>query len=783
MIERIEKVAVIGSGVMGSQIAAHLANAGLSVLLLDIVPEGAKDPNVVAKGAIEKLIKMDPAPFMHKSFVNRITAGNLRDDLNKLAEVDWIIEAVIENPIIKSDLYKKIDVVRKKGSIVSSNTSTIPLAVLTGGQSEDFASDFLITHFFNPPRYMRLLELVVGPRTRADAVAIIRETCDEVLGKGVIACKDTPGFIANRIGTYWMERAVYAAMDLGVTVEEADAVCSKPFNMPKTGVFGLIDLVGLDLMPKIAQSFLDTLPKEDAYRALHRDVPMFKKMIADGYTGRKGKGGFYRINREGGGKTKEAINLSTGEYTKASDSKLPQLEAAGKNLSKLCEGSDKISQFAWICLRDGLSYAASLVPQIANDIVAVDEAMRFGYNWGDGPFELIDRLGVDWFIERLRRENLRVPELLQKAAGKGFYKTIQGKLHYLTTSGEFQPVKRAAGVLLLSDVKRAAEKPVFKTGSASLWDVGDGVLCAEYHSKMNTIDPDIFKTLQEACKIIPASNGQYKALVIHNEGSNFSVGANLGLALFAINIASWDTVELLIKEGQNTYRQLRYAPFPVVSVTHNMALGGGCELQLHMDAVVAHAETYTGLVEAGVGVIPGWGGCAQLLGRAYHAAQRPGLFGGPIPALAQIFEQIATAKVSRSAFEARDMMILLDGQHKITFNVDRLLNDAKKIALDLSKDYKAPQPYTYRLPGPPGKAAINLSVSAMKAVGKVTPHDEVVVDVLADVLTGGNTNIIKLMTEDDIYKMEFDGFMKLIRTPGSIARIECMLETGKPLRN
>lgn len=779
MIERIEKVAVIGSGVMGSQIAAHLANAGLSVMLLDIVPDGAKDPNVVAKGAIEKLIKMDPAPFMHRDFAKRVSPGNLRDDLNKLGEVDWIIEAIIENPVIKSDLYKKIDGVRKRGSIVSSNTSTIPLGVLTGGQSDEFAADFLITHFFNPPRYMRLLELVVGPKTRPDAAALIRQTCDEILGKGVIACKDTPGFIANRIGTYWMERAVYAAMDLGVSVEEADAVCSKPFNMPKTGVFGLIDLVGLDLMPKIAQSFMDTLPKEDAYRALHRDVPLFKKMIADGYTGRKGKGGFYRINREGGGKIKEAINLSTGEYAKASDSKLPQLEAVGKNLAKLCEGSDKISQFAWTCLRDGLTYAASLVPQIADDIVAVDEAMRFGYNWGDGPFEMIDRLGVDWFIERLRRDNIRVPDLLQKAAGNGFYKTIQGKLHYLSTAGEFQPVKRANGVLLLSDVKRASEKPVFKTGSASLWDIGDGILCAEYHSKMNAIDPDIFKTLQEACKIIPASNGKYKALVIHNEGSNFSVGANLGLALFAINIASWETIEQLVKEGQNTYRQLRYAPFPVVSVMHNMALGGGCEVHLHMDAVVAHAETYTGLVEVGVGVIPGWGGCAQLLGRAYRASQRK----GPIPALAQVFEQIATAKVSRSAFEARDMMILLDGQSKITFNVDRLLNDAKKIALDLTKNYKAPEPYTYRLPGPPGKAAINLSVSAMKAVGKVTPHDEVVVDTLADILTGGKTNIIKLMTEDDIYKMEFDGFMKLIRTPGSIARIETMLETGKPLRN
>ncbi len=779
MTQEIKKVAVLGSGVMGSGIAAHLANAGLSVMLLDIVPDGATDPNIVAKDSLAKLVKTEPAAFMHKDFVNRVVIGNLRDDLSKLSDVDWVIEAIIENPAIKSDLFKRVDAVRKKGSIVSSNTSTIPLDVLIKGQSEAFAADFLITHFFNPPRYMRLMELVVGSKTRPDATTTIHHICDEVLGKGVIYCKDTPGFIANRIGTYWMERAVLAAMDLGVSVEEADAVCSKPFSMPRTGVFGLIDLVGLDLMPKIAHSFMDTLPKDDVYRALHREVPLFAKMIADGYTGRKGKGGFYRISRgEGGTKTKEVVNLSTGEYTKATDSKVPQLEAAGKNISKLCEGSDTIAQFAWTCLRDSLSYAASLVPQIADDIVSVDEAMRLGYNWGEGPFELIDRLGVDWFIERLRRDDRPVPDLLQKAAGKGFYKIINGVLNALNTSGEFQPIQRAKGVLLLSDVKRAAEKPVFKTASASLWDIGDGVLCAEFHSKMNSIDPEIFKTLREACALIPASNGKYKALVIHNEGSNFSVGANLGLALAAINIAAWDTIEQLIKEGQDTYRALRYAPFPVVSVIHNMAVGGGCELHLHADGVVAHCESYTGLVESGVGLIPGWGGCAQLLGRAYHSSQRK----GPIPALAQVFEQIATAKVSRSAFEARDMLIL-DNPHTITFNVDRLLSDAKRMALDLSKNYTAPEPHTYRLPGLTGKAAVNLSVNALKAAGKVTPHDEVVVDVLADVLTGGKTDILRVMTEDDIYTLEREGFMKLIRTPGTIARIEAMLETGKPLRN
>lgn len=776
----IKSVAVIGSGVMGSQIAAHIANAGLPVVLLDIVPDGAKDRNQLANAALEKMAKQDPAPFMHKSCMKRVTAGNLQDDLNSLSEVDWIIEAVIENPVIKADLYKKIDSVRKKGSIVSSNTSTIPLHVLTGGQSHDFARDFLITHFFNPPRYMRLLELVSSSATNPEHVKTIHHFCDVKLGKGVVVCKDTPGFIANRIGTYWMECAVYHAMDVGISVEEADAVLGKPVNMPKTGVFGLIDLVGLDLMPLIAKSFLNTLPVDDAYRALHRDVPLFNKMIADGYTGRKGKGGFYRINREGGGKTKEAINLQTGEYKKVSEAKVPALEAAGKNLRALCESGDRIGHYAWAVLRDGLTYAASLVPQIAGDIRSVDEAMRFGYNWGEGPFELIDRLGVDWFVARLKKEGKHVPSLLEKAAGRSFYTTHNGVLHYLGVDGHDVPITRPAGVLLLSDIKRTGAKPVLKTGSANVWDAGDGVLVLEVSTKMNAIDPDVFKLMQQVVDFIPASNGQYKALVIHNEGTNFSVGANLGLATFAINIASWETIEQLVKEGQKTYRMLRYAPFPVVAATHQMALGGGCEMHLHCDAVVAHAEFYTGLVEVGVGIIPGWGGCVQLLGRAYaNPKQRK----GPMPALGQVFEQIAMAKVSKSALEAREMLYLLDGKHSVTMNIDRLLYDAKETALKLVDGYKPPEPYTYRLPGRTGKAAFGLVISALKAMGKVTPHDEVVVDALGDVLSGGQTNIIKTLTEDELYTLEYEAFMKLIRHPHSIARIEHMLATGKPLRN
>ena len=650
MANGINQAAVIGSGVMGSQIAAHLTNAGIPVLLLDIVPPAAGpvagsaeaarptngDRNALAKGALEKLTKADPAPFMQPKNARLVTCGNLEDDLSKLAEADWIIEAVLENPAIKSALYKKIDAVRKPGSIVSSNTSTIPLAVLTGGQSDKFAADFLITHFFNPPRYMRLLELVTGPQTRADAADVIRDCCDRMLGKGVVACKDTPGFIANRLGVFFLQTAVNTAFAQGLTVEEVDAVFSRPAGMPKTGVFGLLDLIGIDLMPLIAQSFMATLPADDAYRAANIEHPLLTKMIADGYTGRKGKGGFYRLNKTGSVKVKESIDLKTGAYRPSEKMKLAAVESAGKNLRALCETPDKIGAYVWTVLSQALSYAAALVPQIADDIVAVDTAMRLGFNWQLGPFELIDRLGSGWFADKLKAEGKPVPPLLATAAGRPFYRVEQGRLDYLTVGGDYAPVQRAPGVLLLADVKRAS-KPVRKNGSASLWDIGDGVLCLEFHTKMNAIDPDTLGMVKQAVAVIGDGRGQWKGLVVHNEGDNFSVGANLGLALFALNIAMYPAIEDLVKTGQSAYQALRFAPFPTVAAPAGLALGGGCEITLHCSATQAHAETYIGLVEVGVGLIPGWGGCAQMLGRAFTAKKR---FGGPIPPISQVFETV-----------------------------------------------------------------------------------------------------------------------------------------------
>ncbi|MGQ9365831.1 3-hydroxyacyl-CoA dehydrogenase NAD-binding domain-containing protein [Azospirillum sp. A39] len=774
----IQRAAVIGAGVMGSGIAAHLANAGIPVVLLDIVPEGAEDRSSVAKAAVERLLKADPAPFMHRKNARLVTPGNLEDDLHLLAEVDWIVEAVVENPAVKAELYRRIDPVRKAGSAVSSNTSTIPLAALVQGQSEAFRRDFLITHFFNPPRYMRLLELVTGPDTRAEAADAIAEVCDRRLGKGVVRCKDRPGFIANRIGAFWIQAAINAAFDLGLTVEEADAVAGRPMGIPKTGVFGLMDLVGIDLMPHISRSLLATLPEGDAYRAAHREQPLIARMIAEGYTGRKGKGGFYRLNREGGGKVKEAIDLASGAYRPAERVRPAGVEAAGKDLRALAEHPDKTGRYARTVLAQTLAYAASLVPEIADDIVAVDEAMRLGYNWKQGPFELIDRLGADWFAGLCAAEGIAVPALVERAAGRSFYRVAEGRLEHLTVDGAYAPVVRPDGVLLLSDVKRAA-KPVWKNGSASLWDIGDGVLCLEFTSKMNTLDSDTMAAYGKAMALIGDGRGAWKALVVHNEGDNFSVGANLGLALFALNVALWPQIEEMVEAGQRTYRALKRAPFPVVAAPSGMALGGGCEILLHADHVQAHAETYIGLVEVGVGVIPAWGGCTEMLARA---SADPRLPKGPMPAVAQAFETISLAKVAKSAAEAKDLKYLRPGDG-VTMNRARLLADAKAKALELAEGYTPPEPVTYVLPGPAGRTSLDMAVEGFRLQGKATPHDAVVCHALAEVLTGGDADPTRPVGEDELLALERKAFMALIHQPDTVDRIEHMLTTGKPLRN
>jgi len=499
-------------------------------------------------------------------------------------------------------------------------------------------------------------------------------------------------------------------------------------------------------------------------------------MIGDGYTGRKGKGGFYRINREGGGKVKEAINLQTGDYAKAGKASLGSLRASKKGgLQALVSHEDRGGQYAWKVMSGTLSYAASLVPEIADHVAAVDEAMRLGYAWKFGPFELIDRMGADWFAERLAAEGRPVPDLLEKARAEGFYRTHEGVLQYLAVDGAYVDVPRAEGVELLGDVKRRSER-VAGNSSASLWDVGDGVACLEFHTKMNSFDPGIIAIIGEALKIVPR---KFKALVIHNEADNFSVGANVGLMLFAANIAAWGEIDDVIGKGQQAFKAMKYAPFPVVGAPSGMALGGGCEVLLHCDAVQAHAETYMGLVEAGVGIVPGWGGCKELLMRWANNPKAPR---GPMPPVAKAFEFIGTAQVAKSAAEAQGMLFLRPSDG-VTMNRDRLLADAKAKALSMVEGYAPPEETEIRLPGPAAKTALSMAVRDFHSSGQATDHDVVVGGVLADVLSGGDTDVTETLDEDDLYDLEREAIVKLLHTPATLARIEHMLNTGKPLRN
>jgi 3-hydroxyacyl-CoA dehydrogenase len=763
----INKVAVIGAGVMGAAIAAHFSNAGVPVFLLDIVSDQASNRNSIAEAALQKLLKAEPAPFMHKNNARLITPGNIEDHLSLLADVDWVVEAVVEKPHIKQALYQKLLATCHKNCIISSNTSTLPLSVLVSGLPESFAERFLITHFFNPPRYMRLLELVAGPQTRPELTSTVRDFADLKLGKNCVPCKDTPGFIANRIGIYWLQCGILEAIDLGLTVEQADSIISTPFGIPKTGVFGLLDLIGLDLVPPILHNMAHALPVTDAFQAISQTPQRVQDMIETGFTGRKGKGGFYRLSAD---RVKESINLGTGEYSASHKAETTKAD----NLQALLSSPDKTAQYAWRVLSKTLVYAASLIPEIADDIVSVDAAIRDGYNWAYGPFELLDQIGVGWFVEKLQAEQRAVPPLLRHK--QAFYLINSGQLNFASLTGVYQPIRREAGIIQLADIKR--QHPyILSNASASLWDVGDGVACLEFHSKMNTLDMNSMALIRHSLDKV---TGDFAALVIHNEAEHFSAGANLGLLVQAIHSQDWTAVEQLIIQGQHTYSALKYAPFPVVGAPSGLALGGGCEILLHCDVIQAHAELYMGLVEVGVGLIPGWGGCKEYLHRWLSYTKLPK---GPVPPMAKAFETIGLAKVSKSAADAKELLFLsaTDG---ITMNKSRLLADAKTKALSLCKNYAPPQPYDYYLTGKSGVTLLTMATKSLQAQGKASDYDGYIAARLASILSGGDDgDFTEALSEADILELELHAFITLAKQPNTLARLEHMLKTGKPLRN
>ena len=779
MTGTIDKVAVIGSGVMGAGIAAHCANAGCVVLLLDIVPEENQDRSAVARNAIQMMHKSNPEMLMHKRNAKRITPGNIEDDLHLLEDYDWVVEVIIENLEIKRNLYSKLSDYIGPSTILSSNTSTIPRSELVSELPEDISSRFLITHFFNPPRYLPLLEVVTSSEVNDDVVSRFCNFADRRLGKRVTMCNDRPGFIGNRLGVYFVQRAIKATLEHGLSVEQADAMLGRPIGLPKTGVFALMDLIGIDLIPKVGESLRSRLDQEDPFHKITgpgEDIIM--SMIEEGYTGRKGKGGFYRLNRDDGKKVKEARDLSSGEYRKANRrAAFPSAKMGKRGLSALMDCDDDGARFVTDVLLDALAYAAFIVPDVCDDIYSIDGAMKVGYNWKKGPFEMMDSIGVPSMVKRLQETGREVPKFLSQAEEKGsFYSIEEGEIMRLSSSGEMVVVERPEETLNVADLKRRG-KPLKRNGSASIWDMGDEVLLVEYHTKMNAMDPMNIEMLVNAVDI--AESDGFKGIVIGNDASNFCAGANLGLALFAANLGAWKDLEDFITLGQDTYQTLKYCDVPVVAASAGLCLGGGAEVLMHCDAVQAHAESYVGLVEVGVGVVPAWGGCKELLGRLVEYGL---VTNGPMGAAMKAFETIGTAQVAKSAEQASSLGFLAPSD-QITMNRDRLLADAKTKVLELHEDYTPPEPRTYALPGPTGMAALSLALNDLSLSGQATPHDVVVATKLARILTGGDSDITETLEEDDILSMEKDTFANLLKNLDTLDRVQHMLETGKPLRN
>jgi 3-hydroxyacyl-CoA dehydrogenase len=773
----ISRAAVLGAGVMGSGIAAHLANAGIPVVLLDVAAGGDEPRDARARTAIAKLASASPSPFVSREAAALVTPGTLEDDLSRVADCDWIIEAVLEDLPTKQALYARLETVRRDTAIVTSNTSTIPLSQLTAGRSAGFASHFAITHFFNPPRWMPLLEIVGGSATHPEVLDALQQVGDVRLGKRVVRCHDTPGFIANRVGTFVLQFALQEAIALGLRVEDADAICGKPMGLPKTGVFGLLDLVGLDLMPRVTESLLSNLPADDRYRRMVRETPIVAALVAEGFTGRKGGGGFYRVTKHADGtKSTQVVDLATGALRAAGPPSLASARA--RTLRDLLAASDVGGELARRVLTQLWAYAFEVVGDIADDLASVDRAMRDGFGWSAGPFEMADALGVAGVADLLTQRGEAVPPRLATAVRAGrCYRVADGALEQSDADGAWRPVRRPEGVETLADIKRRA-RPLEKNGSAALWDLGDRVLGVEFTGKMNALDGDVMQLLHRALARAGRGDGAFRAIVLHNDGTHFSVGANLGVLLYAINLAAWRDAEKLIIAGQEAYAALRAAPVPVVGVHQGMALGGGCEALLHCDRVVAHVEATMGLVETGVGLIPGWGGCTRMLLRAIAAGDPD----DPMAAIVRTMELIGKAKTSKNAVDAKRLG-LLTADDVIVMHPDRLLDEAKRVALAMAPGYVPPTPVRVRLPGAALVPVIEAGVQGMVAAGEATAYDAVVAGALAQVLTGGDTTLAQRVRERDLLALERVAFLRLMREPRTRERVEHMLATGTPLRN
>jgi 3-hydroxyacyl-CoA dehydrogenase len=811
MKRRIEKVAVLGAGTMGSRIAAHLANAGIPCFLLDMVPPELnpeevrkkltlQDPRVrnrIVTAGLEGARKSRPAAFFTPETARLVTVGNFDDNIGWCGEVDWIIEAVAENIEIKRSLFTKVEAVRKPGTVVSTNTSGIPIHVIAEGRSEDFQQHFAGTHFFNPPRYMKLVELIPGPKTKPEVMESLEEICDVRLGKGVVVAKDTPNFIANRIGTFSMLNALKQMQALDMTVEEVDACTGPAIGQPKSATFRTSDIVGLDILAHVVKNIYESA-KDDESREMYQLPAFAEDMLKRGWLGDKTGSGFYQKLKKPGEKEILTLDWKTMEYRAKQKAKFGSIEA-GKGTDDTRErvrslvapvidaksdgkGVDKANQFIWAVLSEMCLYAARRVPEIANSIVDVDRAMRWGFAWELGPFEVWDAIGVERMAAALEKQGKQIPAIVKQVLvtpSKSFYESEKGTAKYFdlaTTSAK--TLADTPGVIILKALKDRSGV-VQKNAGASLIDLGDGVVCCEFHSKMNSIGSDLVAMIHAG---INRLGSEFDGLVIANQAPNFSVGANLMLVLIGAQEGEWDDIHLAVRQFQRVNMAIKYATRPVVVAPQGMALGGGCEISLHGARIQAAAEAYTGLVETGVGLIPGGGGTKEMMIRANEHAATPETL-DLFHAMKPVFETIAMAKVSTSAEEARSMGFLRPSD-LISMNRDRQVADAKQTVLAMVRaGYHPPPPAEIRVLGEEFLAGAKLAIHMLVRGEFATEYDGVVGRKLAYVLAGGSVTTAQIVSEQYVLDLEREAFVSLCGERKTQERIAHTLKTGKPLRN
>ena len=739
---QIKRVVVIGSGTMGSGIAAQLCNANIPVTLLDLKTE-------ISQKAKDKIFKSRPPLLIDKSKIDNIKVGNISDDFSAVKVADWIVEAVVERIDIKHNIYEKIFKERKNGAIVSSNTSSIPIKVLSEKLTDDEKKDFCITHFFNPVRYMGLLEIVKNENNDLEKINSLKKFCEEELGKGAIVCNDTPGFLGNRVGVYAMQVAMTEAFKMKLSIEEADAVFGRPMGIPKTGVFGLYDLIGIDLMSDVLKSFIKELPKSDPFQVVAKEIPLITKLINKGYTGRKGKGGFYRMNKQNNQKILEAISLESEEY---STTKKIDLGIETVNLKVLINRNDKYGEYAWSVISKIIKYASSLVPGITDKFNDIDEAMRLGFNWSMGPFEMLKAIGVNNFFTRIDAfENNQFLENLSKTKDENFY-------------GERQLY---TDIVTLGKIKPKAIK-VDKNKSADIYRFNDFNI-VEFTTKACALDYDSMDALKNATD---------KPLIIINESMQFSAGVNLSYTMNFAEKGDMKSIEKFIKYFQETCKHLKYSDYPVISAPSGLVLGGGEEVAIQSNFVVSHTNIVMGLVETLVGLVPAGGGCKEVLWRWLQTEEAKK---DPDFAPLKVFNIIGYATTATSPIEAEPLKFLRPEDKKI-MNRNSLFESSRKI-IDENKDFKSPQNCTFNLSGKPLKEKMIKILEKLYNEKVIMDHGMQVGKELANVLSGGDTNINKTLTEDDLYKLELDSFMRLIETKETQERIKYTLKTGKPLIN